>query len=752
MSGNSDHTARRRAAWLPRLASPEELPAAADALRQIEHDQIRQRADEPKPRQYPSRKEMGANNVKEYREAIELIDQRLPDLIPHWIARLLERIAAREQHEKNTRAARQAGEEVPQIDWQSIYATRSLQFCLQAAGPNLDPYLRPLIDAFGKFGRWGDEDLAAIVQHAGPAIRDAVPAMLHSLETNRDWRRPSMLAAAFVNASRHDSTVIPRLQQLLSHPESEVRQAAMNVLGHIGPDALSTAPQLLAFRNADENERCHMLHALARQRATGPEFLNVFAEALIEPNGYVRRSAAWALGELKIAPERFVPLLIDCLDWTEPLHDTSLPEAAAAALAQYGPDATAALPRLRRFLEGPIQERTLSPKDVRRAIEAITGKPLEEPLSPRPPFRPEPPADDEPLFAVTYQSRQAYIDRQGRIVIHTTCGHGEEFSCGRAIVRYDERNRKFVIDRRGDVVFEITWDDMKSYAEGLAAVEKDGKWGFVDTEGRIIIEPKYDSVTSFCEGLAGFEIGRSQKASGKSFTRIQYGHRGYINRAGKQVIPARFHQAGRFSDARALVSYGGVLKPNEILDGELTLKDETRAYIDPTGRVVFVASCPLPHGFHEGRAVVTTEPHPFTLQYGYIDVDGNVIVPQILKAASRFKDGLATVQYRGRPHRSKTYVIDKTGSQIAAIPLTRVERFSEGLAAASPPDSYTRGYIDLSGRWVIPPQFDNALPFSHGLAEVQRGDWYAIIDKTGAFIWGPTPEGSTNQTLAMDWT
>lgn len=49
------------------------------------------------------------------------------------------------------------------------------------------------------------------------------------------------------------------------------------------------------------------------------------------------------------------------------------------------------------------------------------------------------------------------------------------------------------------------------------------------------------------------------------------------------------------------------------------------------------------------------------------------------------------------------------------------------------------------------PQFDQVNPFEHGLAEVQRGDWYGLIDKAGRFVWGPTTEGALNRTIEAEW-
>ena len=120
--------------------------------------------------------------------------------------------------------------------------------------------------------------------------------------------------------------------------------------------------------------------------------------------------------------------------------------------------------------------------------------------------------EDEPLFAVRRNDKQCYIDRLGQLVLQTRFSWGQPFSADRAIV-YDDKRRTFVIDREGRDVFESAWDDIQPFSEGLAAVKKDSKWGFVDREGRVVTEPQHDSVTAFAEGLAGFEVGRTGRTS-----------------------------------------------------------------------------------------------------------------------------------------------------------------------------------------------------------------------------------------------
>lgn len=46
------------------------------------------------------------------------------------------------------------------------------------------------------------------------------------------------------------------------------------------------------------------------------------------------------------------------------------------------------------------------------------------------------------------------------------------------------------------------YEDAHSFSEDLAAVKKDGKWGYIDTDGKVVIPFQYDQAYAFSEGKA----------------------------------------------------------------------------------------------------------------------------------------------------------------------------------------------------------------------------------------------------------
>ncbi|MBI4751767.1 MAG: WG repeat-containing protein [Acidobacteria bacterium] len=98
-----------------------------------------------------------------------------------------------------------------------------------------------------------------------------------------------------------------------------------------------------------------------------------------------------------------------------------------------------------------------------------------------------------------------------------------------------------------------------------------------------------------------------------------------------------------------------------------------------------------------------------------------------------------------------TGFIDRTGKLVIPPQFgPRTEGFSEGLCAVevlppgglSEPELYYSseltgkkfGYIDLTGKMVIPPQFDDAHPFSDGVAIVDNNSQTGWIDHQGNFV------------------
>ncbi len=78
------------------------------------------------------------------------------------------------------------------------------------------------------------------------------------------------------------------------------------------------------------------------------------------------------------------------------------------------------------------------------------------------------------------------------------------------------------------------------------------------------------------------------------------------------------------------------------------------------------------------------------------------------------------------------YINDK-GESITPIQFNQAQPFSEGLAGVFQGKKF--GYINGQGEYVIEPQYDNGSEFSEGLATVRLGKMERVIDKQGNTIF-----------------
>ncbi len=110
---------------------------------------------------------------------------------------------------------------------------------------------------------------------------------------------------------------------------------------------------------------------------------------------------------------------------------------------------------------------------------------------------------DVPLAKETQQEEPKSLEESSHANHELTMKSMDEvwgLSEGLAAVKKD--GKEGFIDKTGQVVIDLEYDWAIIFSEGLAKVEKDGKQGFIDKTGQVVIDLEYDWVYSFSEGLA----------------------------------------------------------------------------------------------------------------------------------------------------------------------------------------------------------------------------------------------------------
>jgi hypothetical protein len=128
-----------------------------------------------------------------------------------------------------------------------------------------------------------------------------------------------------------------------------------------------------------------------------------------------------------------------------------------------------------------------------------------------------------------------------------------------------------------------------------------------------------------------------------------------------------------------------------------------------------------------------------TTQTGFIDADGNVLIQPawdkvsgdfVLGRLVIFSEGLCSVFKDG-----KLGYIDTTGKLVIPVQFDFAGAFLDGLARVKLGNRF--GYVDRSGQYAINPQFDNAGDFHSGLAAAHSDEGWGFIDKSGAWVIRP---------------
>jgi hypothetical protein len=161
-------------------------------------------------------------------------------------------------------------------------------------------------------------------------------------------------------------------------------------------------------------------------------------------------------------------------------------------------------------------------------------------------------------------------------------------------------------------------------------------------------------------------------------------------------------------------------------------------FIDRTGALVIPATYDAVEDFSEGLAAVRSQD-----KFGYIDIHGALKIPFQFDAAHLFVNGLASVKLccgSGFSPNDQWGFIDQTGKYVVNPQFSNALWFNEGLAPVQEGGSW--GYVNGKGKFVIPATFTEALAFSEGFAPVDQGGRWGYVDKTGKLVVNPQFEAA----------
>jgi hypothetical protein len=338
--------------------------------------------------------------------------------------------------------------------------------------------------------------------------------------------------------------------------------------------------------------------------------------------------------------------------------------------------------------------------------------------------------NSEPLFPAYDGGKYGYINQTGTLVIPPQFISAWEFGEGFACVRAAQSgpHAQTFINRKGELLLPPQFSNCGKFSEGRGAVAVDTEktvrscmdcdpfyhWGYIDASGKMVIQPQFHHVNDFSEGLAAVEN--------------DAGKWGFIDKAGRTVLDFKYDYASSFAEGLAIV-----------------VLHQRYGYIDHTGKAVIQPQFKKAFRFSEGLAAVRTsgqfEPPVGMFAGGneveharweYIDKGGRARIRLEAENVGNFSEDLADFGIVKPDGYLYCGFMDKTGKPVIPATFGGCEGFSEGLALVLLEGKWH--FIDRTGHIVLSPPNFQVKSFRNGLAEVSD---FGYIDRTGKVVWPP---------------
>lgn len=329
----------------------------------------------------------------------------------------------------------------------------------------------------------------------------------------------------------------------------------------------------------------------------------------------------------------------------------------------------------------------------------------------------------ENLYPINDKNGGGYINKNGEIILKQKYNFALRFNGNYAIIQ--AKNLKYgVIDKKGNIVIEPRYEDLKNLSENFVIYKKDGKFGYIDILKNAVSNASFEDIKEFKEGLA------AAKKEDKW---------GFINKKGEFIIKPEYYDVASFSEGLAAVSNS---------------KHTTSGYINKKGKTVitFTNNALEPKKFINGLAPAINKDEEacyYINKRGKTVIDNKKIYP-IKIYCGDFYEGLNVFYIDDNENEITTGYINKNGkvkySMLFSIPngvskgeFSVFENFSSNMAQYT--IDYKTGYINKKFKMVIPAIYEFARDFIGDLAYVKFENKEGYINKKGKWVWQKEREG-----------
>lgn len=303
-------------------------------------------------------------------------------------------------------------------------------------------------------------------------------------------------------------------------------------------------------------------------------------------------------------------------------------------------------------------------------------------------------------------------------------------------------------------------DDIAGYSQsdGVYTVVQDGLYGFYHADGTVLAEPSYAYAEDFRDGMAVVSPAGT-------------GRYGYLDLEGRMAIAARYRRACPFSQGRAfavserdnmlvlLDREGRVLAG--FPDAELRLCDGLQF---SEGLAVIPVRAPLTVAEEEGSKNTETESDETALVYRVVDPTGREIctlTDACVDVRGGYHDGCIAVAAAGewidgefRAEAGAWGYRNSVGELVIDCRYDEAAPFSEGVAGVGLRDNRDRilyGFIDPVGGEVVPVTYDGLVSCENGAGALLRSGAWGYVNPSGHMRTGFRFNGISPFSEGVAW-
>lgn len=347
---------------------------------------------------------------------------------------------------------------------------------------------------------------------------------------------------------------------------------------------------------------------------------------------------------------------------------------------------------------------------------------------------------EDGVAEIKINGEKGWIDRDFNLLGGRTFEETREFGQnGLAPVKAD--GLWGFINKAGQMVVEPQFDELGEFSDGTALASVAGHWGSIDSEGNWLIEPEFDELLDFADGMAAARI---------FVPKLRSARWGYINRDGQWVIKPTFEKARSFT-------YGTADVKSDSKWGRIDA--EGNWVIEPRFDDIERWSEELSRAEHEGHQGVIDDAGKWLLQpeydefklgkddmiwlwrdgkMGFAKTDGTLLVkPDKYDEIGDFDPKLSTLYAKIK---SRYGILDRDGNELVAPVLTGSTYFdsrNNGYRIAKSKRKW--GILDMNkGNWIIEPEFDDFRTESTpAIVWFQKDDKWGLMDLSGKWVLPP---------------